>query len=91
MKTYYKYCGTHNPTTLNRQGNDVGTQYRSVIYYHNEEQKAIAEASKQAVDATDLWEDPIVTTIEPLTNYYVAENYHQDYLRIILPQVTVLL
>ncbi len=70
---------THNPTTLNRQGNDVGTQYRSVIYYHNEEQKAIAEASKEAVDATDLWEDPIVTTIEPLTNYYVAENYHQDY------------
>ena len=59
---------THNPTTLNRQGNDVGTQYRSVIYYHNEEQKAIAEASKMEVDATDLWEDPIVTTIEPLTN-----------------------
>ena len=70
---------THNPTTLNRQGNDVGTQYRSVIYYHNEEQKGIAEASKEAVDATDLWEDPIITTIEPLTNYYVAENYHQDY------------
>ena len=70
---------THNPTTLNRQGNDVGTQYRSVIYYHNEEQKAIAEASKEAVDATDLWDDPIVTTIEPLTNYFVAENYHQDY------------
>ena len=57
---------THNPTTLNRQGNDVGTQYRSVIYYHNEEQKGIAEASKEAVDATDLWEDPIITTIEPL-------------------------
>tara|TARA_B100000963_G_scaffold281237_1_gene249730 strand:+ start:502 stop:1209 length:708 start_codon:yes stop_codon:yes gene_type:complete len=70
---------THNPTTLNRQGNDVGTQYRSVIYYHNEEQKAIAETSKKTVDATDLWEDPIVTTIEPLINYYVAENYHQDY------------
>jgi peptide-methionine (S)-S-oxide reductase len=70
---------THNPTTLNRQGNDVGTQYRSVIYYHNEEQKVIAETSKEAIDATDLWEDPIVTTIEPLTNYYVAENYHQDY------------
>ena len=66
---------THNPTTLNRQGNDVGTQYRSVIYYHNEEQKVIAEASIEAIDATDLWEDPIVTTIEPLTNYYVAENY----------------
>ena len=70
---------THNPTTLNRQGNDVGTQYRSVIYYHNDEQKAIAEASKKAVDTTDLWDDPIVTTIEPLTNYFVAENYHQDY------------
>ena len=69
----------HNPTTLEcKQGNDVGTQYRSVIYYHNEEQKGIAEASKEAVDATDLWEDPIITTIEP-ANYYVAENYHQDY------------
>lgn len=70
---------THNPTTLNRQGNDVGTQYRSVIYYHNEEQKAIAEKSLAATDASGLWEDPIVTTIEPLANYYVAENYHQDY------------
>ena len=70
---------THNPTTLNRQGNDVGPMYRSVIFYHNEEQKAIAEKSLKATDASDLWEDPIVTTIEPLTNYYVAENYHQDY------------
>lgn len=70
---------THDPTTLNRQGNDVGTQYRSVIYYHSEEQRATAEASLKRTDASGLWEDPIVTTIEPLQNYYVAENYHQDY------------
>lgn len=70
---------THNPTTLNRQGNDVGTQYRSVIFYHNEEQKNIAEESLKRTDASDLWDDPIVTTIEPLENYYVAENYHQNY------------
>lgn len=70
---------THNPTTLNRQGNDVGTQYRSVIYYHNEEQKKIAEESLKETEASGLWSDPIVTTIEPLTNYYVAENYHQNY------------
>lgn len=70
---------THDPTTLNRQGNDVGTQYRSVIYYHSEEQKATAEASLKRTDASGLWEDPIVTTIEPLQDYYVAENYHQDY------------
>lgn len=70
---------THNPTTLNRQGNDVGTQYRSAIFYHNEEQKEIAEKSLKATDASGLWDAPIVTTIEPLKNYYVAENYHQDY------------
>ncbi|MTI86597.1 MAG: peptide-methionine (S)-S-oxide reductase MsrA [Balneolaceae bacterium] len=70
---------THNPTTLNRQGNDVGPQYRSVIFYHNEEQKRIAEQSLQKTDASDLWKDPIVTQIQPLENYYVAENYHQDY------------
>jgi len=70
---------THDPTTLNRQGNDVGTQYRSVIYYHNEEQKKIAEESLKKTDASNLWNDPIVTNIEPLTNYYVAENYHQNY------------
>ncbi len=70
---------THNPTTLNRQGADVGTQYRSVIFYHSEEQKLIAEASLKRTDASGLWADPIVTTIEPLNNYYVAENYHQDY------------
>ncbi len=70
---------THDPTTLNRQGNDVGPMYRSAIFYHNEEQKAIAEKSLKATDASGLWDDPIVTTIEELENYYVAENYHQDY------------
>ena len=70
---------THNPTTLNRQGNDVGEQYRSVIFYHNKEQKVIAEASLKKTDESGLWDDPIVTTIEPLENYYEAENYHQNY------------
>lgn len=70
---------THNPTTLNRQGNDVGPQYRSVIFYHNDEQKKIAEASLKRTDASDLWEDPIVTEIEPISNYSQAENYHQNY------------
>ncbi len=70
---------THNPTTLNRQGNDIGPMYRSVIFYHSEEQKKIAEASLKKTDASGLWDDPIVTTIEPLENYYVAENYHQNY------------
>ncbi|MCW9707039.1 peptide-methionine (S)-S-oxide reductase MsrA [Fodinibius salsisoli] len=70
---------THNPTTKNRQGADVGPQYRSVIFYHNEEQKKIAEQSLKETDASDLWEDPIVTEIEPLSNYSKAENYHQNY------------
>lgn len=70
---------THNPTTLNRQGNDVGPQYRSVIFYHNDEQKSIAEESMKKTDASDLWQDPIVTEIQPISNYSQAENYHQDY------------
>lgn len=70
---------THDPTTLNRQGNDVGPMYRSVIFFHNEAQKAIAMASLKKTEASKLWKDPIVTQIEPLKNYYVAENYHQDY------------
>ncbi len=69
----------HDPTTLNRQGNDVGTQYRSGIYYHNDEQRAIAEQSKAETDASDLWSNPIVTEIEPLDVFYPAENYHQNY------------
>ena len=70
---------THNPTTLNRQGADVGTQYRSGIFYLNEEQKEIAEKSLKKTDASDLWEDPIVTEITPLSNYSTAEDYHQNY------------
>lgn len=70
---------THNPTTLNRQGADVGTQYRSAIFYHDEDQKRIAEQSREKTDASDLWEDPIVTEVSPLENYYKAEDYHQNY------------
>lgn len=70
---------THNPTTKNRQGADVGPQYRSVIFHHNEEQKRIAEESLEKTDQSDLWEDPIVTEIEPISNYSQAENYHQNY------------
>lgn len=70
---------THNPTTKNRQGADVGPQYRSAIFYHNEKQKEIAETSLEKTDQSGLWEDPIVTEIEPLSNYSVAENYHQNY------------
>lgn len=70
---------THNPTTLNRQGADVGTQYRSVIFYHTEEQKEKAEASKKETDQSDLWGDPIVTAIESLDLFYKADNYHQNY------------
>ena len=70
---------THDPTTLNRQGNDVGTQYRSVIFYHNSEQKELAEKYKIELDKSGAWDNPIVTEISPLTNYFPAENYHQDY------------
>jgi peptide-methionine (S)-S-oxide reductase len=69
----------HDPTTLNRQGADVGTQYRSVIFYHDERQKEAAEESKRR--AGRLFKDPIVTQIVPLTNFYPAEDYHQDYFR----------
>ena len=70
---------THDPTTLNRQGADVGPQYRSIIFYHNDEQRKIAEASMKRTDDSGLWKNPIVTQIEPIRNYSVAENYHQDY------------
>ena len=70
---------THDPTTLNQQGNDFGPQYRSVIFYHNEEQKRLAEEYKKKLDEAKIWKDPIVTEISPFTNFYPAENYHQDY------------
>jgi len=72
---------THDPTTLNRQGNDVGTQYRSVIFYHNEAQRQTAEKSKALMDASGEFDNSIVTDIEPLSNYSKAENYHQDYFK----------
>ncbi len=77
----YVFWRTHDPTTLNRQGADVGPQYRSVIFYHNDEQQAIAQKSKQETDASGLWRNPIVTEISPLRNFYPAEDYHQDYFR----------
>lgn len=75
----YIFWRTHDPTTLNRQGADVGTQYRSVILYHNDEQKTIAEKSKQETDASGLWSNPIVTEISPFTVFYTGEKYHQNY------------
>jgi len=73
------FWDAHDPTTLNRQGADVGTQYRSVIFYHDEQQKLIAEQSKQ--EAQKNFTQAIVTEIHPLTKFYPAENYHQDYYR----------
>jgi len=70
---------THDPTTLNRQGNDVGPQYRSIIFYSNAHQKERAEFFKKKLDESGAFGNPIVTAIEPYTNFYVAENYHQDY------------
>ncbi len=76
LEIYFK---THDPTSLNRQGADAGTQYRSVIFYHNEEQKKVALEVKDLLNKSGLWNDPIVTIIEPFTTFYKAENYHQDY------------
>ncbi|MFA7289792.1 MAG: peptide-methionine (S)-S-oxide reductase MsrA [Melioribacteraceae bacterium] len=70
---------THDPTTLNRQGNDVGTQYRSVIFYHDEEQKEIAENYITKLDSAKIFIDPIVTEVSPFKNFFPAEKYHQDY------------
>ena len=70
---------THDPTTLNRQGNDVGTQYRSVIFYHNEEQHSKAASYKNELDASGAWGDPMVTEIAPFEVLYPAESYHEDY------------
>src|SRR5215510_3387048 len=70
---------THDPTTLNRQGADVGTQYRSGIFYHNDEQKQKAEKYKAELDKSGAFDKPIVTAIDPFTKFYKAENYHQEY------------
>jgi peptide-methionine (S)-S-oxide reductase len=70
---------THDPTTLNRQGNDVGPQYRSVVFYHNDNQKQLAEKYKEELNKSGAWDKPIVTEISPLINFYRAEDYHQDY------------
>jgi peptide-methionine (S)-S-oxide reductase len=69
----------HDPTTLDRQGNDVGKQYRSVIFYGSEEQKLEAEAKIRELEAQKAWPDPIVTAVEPAKQFYIAEDYHQDY------------
>ena len=70
---------SHDPTTLNRQGNDIGPQYRSVIFYRNQQQKETAEKYKIALDKSGAYSRPVVTTLEPITKFYKAENYHQDY------------
>lgn len=72
---------THDPTTLNRQGADVGPQYRSVIFYHDEQQKKLAEHYKDELEKAGIWDKPVVTEIGPLKNFYKAENYHQDYFK----------
>ncbi|MBN2349059.1 MAG: peptide-methionine (S)-S-oxide reductase MsrA [Bacteroidales bacterium] len=73
------YWQTHDPTTLNRQGNDIGTQYRSVIFYHNNKQKEIAEVLKMNLEKAKIWDNPIVTEIVPFSKFYKAEDYHQEY------------
>lgn len=70
---------THNPTSLNRQGNDIGTQYRSVIFYHNQEQKEAAHKMIDALTKELVYDKPIVTEVSPATEFYKAEDYHQDY------------
>ncbi len=85
-KTSYKmlldfFFQIHNPTTLNQQGNDRGTSYRSAIFYGNEEEKKEAENFIDIVNGSKRWKDPVVTTLEPLTKFYRAEEYHQDYLQ----------
>lgn len=70
---------SHDPTTLNRQGADVGTQYRSVVFYHNETQREMAEKAKEATNESGMYGNPVVTAIDPLTNFYRAEEDHHNY------------
>jgi peptide-methionine (S)-S-oxide reductase len=78
LEVFFK---THDPTTLNRQGNDKGTQYRSVIFYHSPEQKAIAEKVKKELDEAKAWDKPIVTEISEAKKFWKAEDYHQNYFK----------
>jgi peptide-methionine (S)-S-oxide reductase len=85
-KTSYKnlldfFFQIHNPTTLNQQGNDKGSSYRSAIFYANEEEKKEAKDFLEIVNKSGRWKDPVVTTLEPLGKFYLAEDYHQDYLQ----------
>ncbi len=73
------FFGTHDPTTLKRQGNEIGTQYRSVIFYHSEEQRKTAEQAKKDLDESGTWKNPIVTEIVQYEKFYPAEDYHQNY------------
>jgi peptide-methionine (S)-S-oxide reductase len=70
---------THDPTTMNRQGNDIGTQYRSAVFYHGEEQKQLAEKYKKALNDANAYPNPVITEIKPFTGFYPAEEYHQNY------------
>ena len=72
----------HDPTTLNRQGNDVGTQYRSAVFYHSPEQQTTVEQAIAELAAEKVWDDPIVTEVVPFTEFYAAEEYHRDYFRL---------
>jgi len=74
------FC-SHDPTTLNRQGNDVGSAYRSAIFYRNEEERSEAEEFIRLVNDSGRWDGPVVTTLEPFVKFYSAEDYHQDYLQ----------
>lgn len=73
------FFATHDPTTLNRQGADVGTQYRSAVFYHDEQQKKVAEEVIADLGSQGIWDDPIVTEVVPFEEFYVAEGYHQNY------------
>ena len=75
------FFSLHDPTTVNRQGGDVGTQYRSAIFYHDDEQRRTAEEVIRELEAEHIFDDPIVTTIEPLKAFYPAEEYHREYYR----------
>jgi peptide-methionine (S)-S-oxide reductase len=75
------FFSTHDPTTLNRQGADIGTQYRSVIFYHDEQQRQTAEKVIQRLNSEEIWDAPIVTRIEQFKTFYEAEEYHRDYFK----------